>query len=179
MRQRERTSSVWFPAPNLRLLPARPSGSSNAFASSAERDGRAARSLAGGSPCLFPAKQFLLSPSPQSNTTFRRRAVKMSLVGALGDASPLDRPSNHLKMGETRNTQLCSLIILPNSSEEPHSWHRGFPGLAPFKDWLAVQTYRLLLHLFELSSKHGRNNWIPLPLLACAAWVIYVNIKLK
>ena len=108
----------------------------------------------------------------------------MSLVGALGDASPLHHPeqsaSNHLKMEETLNTQLGSLIILPNSSEEPHSWHREFPGgLSLFKDLLAVQTYHVLLHLFELSSKHWHNNWIPLPLLACAAWVIYVNIKLK
>lgn len=52
----------------------------------------------------------------------------MSLFRALGDASPLDPPDqsalNHLKMEETVNVQLCSLIILPNSSEEPHSWHR-------------------------------------------------------
>lgn len=128
-------------------------------------------------------KLFLLSPFSQSNTVFTR-AVKMSLFRALGDASPLDPPdqsaSNHLKMEETVNAQLCSLIILPNSSEDPHARHREFPRrLALFKDQLAVQTYRLLLHLFELSSTHWRNNWIPLPLLACAAWVIYVNIKFK
>lgn len=83
-------------------------------------------------------------------------------------------------MEGTLSARLCPLKILPDSPEQPQSWHREFPGaLTLLKDQLAVQTHHLFLHLFELPSKHPCYNWIPLPLLACAEWVIYVNIKLK
>lgn len=123
----------------------------------------------------LPCRATPAQPFPQS-ITILTGAVEMENV------SPLDpeSSSNHLHTEGTLRAQLCSLRILPNSLEQPQSWHREFPGgLTLFKGQLAVQTHHLLLPLFELSSNHWCSNWIPLPLLACAAWVIYVNIKLK